>query len=198
MASSFGALESAIFQQPPIPVSSRRHSGSRQWVYAPHISPAHMSIAFQQRRNAIELDYYQHLQVGGLLAAWENLSPLISGYFEQIPADLVADSLSGVEKHYIITEGREQVARLFFLHRGLPKLLLDAVQPLRESFGEKLLQLQANSDGEDVSLRATILWPDSAESAHAALDNFDQRWWLDNCNRAHGYLVFDYELVDGL
>jgi hypothetical protein len=118
--------------------------------------------------------------------------------FAQNPLELVSESINKVEAHYIITEGKERVAGLFCEQRELPKLLLEAVRPLRTSFGEKLLQLQANSDGDDIFLKSTILWPGDAASARAALDNFDQSWWLDNCTRAHGHLIFDYELVDGL
>ncbi len=111
---------------------------------------------------------------------------------------LVAASIGEIEEHYIVTEGREEMQELFFYERDLPKLLLEAVRPLRESFGDKLLQLNASTNDDDISLKATILWPGDIASATAALEDFDERWWLDNCSRAHGHLIFDYELADGV
>ena len=102
-----------------------------------------------------------------------------------------------LERHYIL-DGRNDLIKLLREQRDLPGLLLDAVPQLRQWFGDRLLQLQVSADEEDITARASVVWPGDLERAEAALRAFDQNWWLTNCAKSNGYLVFDFELVDGV
>lgn len=106
-------------------------------------------------------------------------------------------SLEQLEQHYIL-EGKNALTALLQEQRDLPAILTEAVPQLRRWFGDRLLQLKATSDDDNVIARGSVVWPGSLQDAEAALAAFDQNWWLENCVRSHGYLVFDFELVDGV
>ena len=81
-------------------------------------------------------------------------------------------------------------------HRALPIVLLDAVPRLRDAFGtDATLQLQLMvEEDEPTILCGLVLWAGPLPSAQRALRRFDEAWWLSNCQRASGNLIFDYEL----
>jgi hypothetical protein len=82
-------------------------------------------------------------------------------------------------------------------HRVLPQLLLQAFPRLRSVFGElAVLSLRATSDEYGwQTLFVDVLWPEDATTAYAALDRFEDDWWVANCNLAAGRLNFTYRLV---
>ena len=81
-------------------------------------------------------------------------------------------------------------------HRALASLLLESVEPLRQSFGYDVpLKLQIRTDGNSPILYATVIWKGPICSARAALEKFDENWWLENVRIAPGDVVLDYELV---
>lgn len=193
-----GALESVIFSQAAFsggPNPQRTES----WLAGSVPPRPSVPLSFWGLSSFHESGiFFAHNHEDAALWASIEASFLNRQALKSFSSELVANSLQKIEAHYIITEAREWVSRLFYAQRGLPRLLLDAVRPLRQAFGDRLLQLQAISDGDEISLRATVQWADDPESARVAREKFDQHWWLDNCNRAHGYLVFDYELVDAV
>lgn len=201
MAGEFGgALESVIFSQshPLMPASSRL---DRLWPdkeASSLTSAGYWGGASVREVGGFDVFIAPHHSADAGL--WESIgaSLLNRQTGRLLSAEVQMDLLKTIEAHYIITEGKEWVKRLLYTQRDLSKLLIEAVQPLKKAFGYKLVQLQGLSDGDDVSLTATVQWQDDANLARAARDNFDQDWWLANCNRAHGFLVFDYELVDAI
>lgn len=74
-------------------------------------------------------------------------------------------------------------------------LLCEAVEPLQRAFGDEIrLYLRDLSCAEDCLWKAVIeIPPDFQGDPEAALRSFDEDWWLANCHRSDGGLVFDYE-----
>jgi hypothetical protein len=91
----------------------------------------------------------------------------------------------------------EQIVDYVREHSALPALLHEAAPKLKESFGaDTILKLELGANGDEGSvLRVLAMWPGSLASANAALKNFDESFWIANCDRASGYLVVDRELV---
>ena len=83
---------------------------------------------------------------------------------------------------------------------ALYRLLVEAVQPLRTVFGEKrLLQLRVQYSDEDSLLKVAVQLPvDFGGDPEQALHSFDTEWWLNNCHRSGGALVFDYEIQNSI
>ena len=55
-----------------------------------------------------------------------------------------------------------------------------------------------NSD-DSLMLRVAVQLPATiANDAESLLDAFDEQWWLENCRRSNGALVFDYEIQDAV
>jgi hypothetical protein len=50
-------------------------------------------------------------------------------------------------------------------------------------------------EGETAMVRVAIQWDSTPASANDALEQFDRSYWLNNCVRAAGDIVVDYELV---
>jgi hypothetical protein len=91
----------------------------------------------------------------------------------------------------------DQIVAYVREHSALPALLHEAAPKLKESFGsDTILKLELGTDGDEGSvLRLLAMWPGSLASANAALKNFDESFWIANCDRASGGLVIDRELV---
>lgn len=86
--------------------------------------------------------------------------------------------------------------RLFFsTHRATTRALSNALPELKRSFGEDVVyNLEALSDDDGFSsLYAIVVWRGSAEVAEAALEDFDERWWLNQPSQSS--LTFTYELA---
>jgi hypothetical protein len=74
-------------------------------------------------------------------------------------------------------------------------LLIEAVHPLQQAFGEQhLMHVRILSSGEEPLLKVVAELPvDYGSDPDHALRSFDDQWWIHNCHRADGRLVFDYE-----
>jgi hypothetical protein len=83
---------------------------------------------------------------------------------------------------------------------ALYSLLIEAVEPLRQAFGDKrLMYIRVLSSDEDSILKVTIrLLANFGDNPEDALQAFDETWWLSNCHRSGGTLVFDYEMPDAI
>jgi hypothetical protein len=103
--------------------------------------------------------------------------------------------LENLRRAYVFTDS--SLVRAFLReHRALPVILLDAIPWLKKAFGNSApfqLQLMVEED-EPTILCGLVLWTESLTSAQEALRRFDESWWLSNCRRASGNLIFDYEL----
>jgi hypothetical protein len=69
-------------------------------------------------------------------------------------------------------------------------LLSEAVPPIEKAFGS--LRRRQHSEGS----RAAAA--DFGHDPEVALESFDRDWWLDNCHRSDGALIFDYEIHDAV
>lgn len=81
--------------------------------------------------------------------------------------------------------------------RAVPGVLLEAAPHLKQYFGaDTPLHLRVNFD-EDGSrtLQSLAIWKGTLREAKAALARVDKAWWLRNCRRGSGNIIFDYELV---
>jgi hypothetical protein len=81
-------------------------------------------------------------------------------------------------------------------HRRIPELLVEAIAQLRLCFGDPPISLSAKTDENAWEmLYATVQWSGEPKDALAALDRFDDAWWLANSYPAGTALTFTYELV---
>jgi hypothetical protein len=87
------------------------------------------------------------------------------------------------------------VAKFLSSHRSLPHVLNEAVPHLKKFFGEDVVVNLEVSDEEDgpQTLYAVVIWRGTVEAAEAALERFDDSWWLDNSMKTD--LTFTYELA---
>jgi len=80
----------------------------------------------------------------------------------------------------------------------LATLLKEAHGALRKIFPENRLRLEHRIDPEVPEDEKLFVWVEtraSVEDALAQLDDFEDRWWLDNLEKAHGKLLIDVEFV---
>jgi hypothetical protein len=79
-------------------------------------------------------------------------------------------------------------------------LLIEAVQPLRIAFPEmRLLLVRLQHSDDDRLLKVAVQLPSNfSDDPESALRSFDREWWLSNCHRSGGVLVFDYEIPDAI
>ena len=125
--------------------------------------------------------------------------PVLNGYERQMTQFAVEEEedLKGLRKEYVLIGG-PSVEVFLRSHRSLIEVLLDAATQIRASFGADIvLQLRLSGEEGEVPnlVYGVIQWSGSLETARAALDAFDESWWIENVRRASGRIVFDYELV---
>jgi hypothetical protein len=110
-------------------------------------------------------------------------------------ADHVA-MIADVRKHYVIPS-HSSVSEFLNSHRTLSALLLQAIPNLREHFGaDAVFSLRSPVDDSGTqTLYAVVMWPGGVKEVKAALDRFDDAWWIPNSLQASGYLTFTYELI---
>jgi hypothetical protein len=108
------------------------------------------------------------------------------------------DEVANIARNYTITGDEQAVFSVIRQGRDLGPLLVEAVTPLRRSFGDSVpLRLKLLIGGEEEpSLVALAIIPTAFPEPEEALSQFDKGWWLDNCHRAGAMVVFDYEFQD--
>jgi hypothetical protein len=81
---------------------------------------------------------------------------------------------------------------------ALYSLLAEAAMPIEKVFGKGcVLEMRAQFSDDDSLLKVAVQLPvDFGTDPEIALESFDSDWWLDNCHRSGGALVFDYEIQD--
>jgi hypothetical protein len=108
--------------------------------------------------------------------------------------------LRALRQHYTILDSSRSLIEFLGQEPALYALLAEAVQHLKDAFGERRLvqvRLQASDDGS--LLKAAVQLPaDFGDDPERALQSFDEEWWLKNCSRSGGSLVFDYEIRDAI
>lgn len=111
---------------------------------------------------------------------------LVNG--EELP-----DMFAALSKSYITPE---EVIVFLRQEPSLARLFFEAVAPLQESFGSTaVLRLSLLVSDDDYLLKAVAVTRVDSDPERL-LSDFDERWWIHNCRRSHGLLVFDYEIQD--
>jgi hypothetical protein len=121
--------------------------------------------------------------------------------FEQVrPNRDLSGQLRTLRQYYTLLESDRGVIDVLEDEAALFTLLIEAVQPLRTAFGEKrLLQVRVQYSDDDRLLKVAVQLPADFDcDAEGALRSFDREWWLKNCHRSGGTLVFDYEMQDAV
>jgi hypothetical protein len=72
--------------------------------------------------------------------------------------------------------------------------------PLKNAFGESpTFQIRVQFSDDDSLVKVAVQLPaDPQGEPERALRYFDEQWWLKNCHRSGGALVFDYEIQDAV
>jgi len=108
--------------------------------------------------------------------------------------------LRDLQQHYTILDDNRLIIELLEEEPALYGLLIDAVKPLQHAFGDKrIVHVRVLSSDEDSLLKVAVQLPANfgADPEHA-LQSFDEEWWLHNCHRSGGALVFDYEMQNAI
>ena len=120
-------------------------------------------------------------------------------YKQTQPNRYLADQLPNLQREYTIVDSEGDVIELLAEHSTLFRLLVDAVQPLKSAFGENRLFLVRVQHSEyDSLLEIAVQLPADFPDPETALRSFDTGWWVNNCQRSCGALVFDYEIQDAV
>jgi hypothetical protein len=101
-----------------------------------------------------------------------------------------------IRRHYNCHEE----AQVFSYLRKHPVLLslLSLAAPILKSYFDPptplKLRAPVDEDGWQL-LYAVVMWPGGPQEASAALNRFEDEWWLPNSRQASGRLTFTYELT---
>ena len=142
-------------------------------------------------------DGYARYQLD-LRSVGRNSPPKRSVYEQQKPNRDFALLLRTLHRHYTILDSEALMETFLDQGSGLYDLLIEAVEPLHSAFGERRIfhiRVQISDDGNLIKV-GVQLPPDFGDDAERALHSFDSAWWLDNCHRSAGCVVFDYEIQD--
>lgn len=111
-----------------------------------------------------------------------------------------AQQLRSLQQNYTILDSNRLIIELLEKEPALFTLLREAVTPLQNAFGERrIVQVRVQFSDDDSVLKVAVQLPaDFGGDPERALGSFDGEWWLDNCHRSGGALVFDYEIQDAV
>jgi hypothetical protein len=127
----------------------------------------------------------------------------------QYNSELITESLDyfylrqlrTLQQYYTVLDSDRVVIEFLKEESGLYTLLVEAVRPLQTTFGKKgLLHVRVQHSDDDGLLKVVVQLPADFgdDQAEQALGSFDREWWLNNCHRSGGALVFDYEIRDAV
>ncbi len=120
-------------------------------------------------------------------------------YTQTRPSAHLALQLRTLQGQYTIVDTDLVIIDFLSEQRSLYPILMEAVKPLHQAFGERrVLQLRTQFTGEESMLRAVAQLPVDFDDPEGALRSFDEAWWLKNCHRSAGALVFEYEIQDAV
>jgi len=124
----------------------------------------------------------------------------VAGPEDRVLSSTIANQLLSLRKCYSIADPTQPVIDLLDEQPALYSLLSEAVMPIEKAFGEgHILEMRAQFSDDDGLLKVTIQLPaDFGPDPEIGLESFDRDWWLDNCHRSGGALVFDYEIQDAV
>jgi hypothetical protein len=121
-------------------------------------------------------------------------------YKQRRPTRDFTPQLQILHRYYAIMDDDRPIIELLQEEPELHSLLLDAVEPLRQAFGDKrLIYIRVQTCDEDSILKVAVRLPANFDDdPECALQAFDEAWWLKNCHRSGGALVFDYEMQNAV
>lgn len=101
----------------------------------------------------------------------------------------------GELKAKYVFRNESAVTQFILGHRATATVLLNALPELKRCFGEDVVfTLESVSDDDEAtSLYAIVVWRGATERAESALEEFDERWWLNQSSQPG--LTFTYELA---
>ena len=137
-------------------------------------------------------------QVVGKVRGSNELFQTIDLYTQAPPRHDFTAQLRTLQKDYTIVDSDRDVMELLEEHASLFPLLVQAVQPLKSAFGERLFHIRVQHSDYDSLLKIAVRLPDDFVEPETALRSFDTNWWINNCQRSSGALVFDYEIQDAV
>jgi hypothetical protein len=131
-----------------------------------------------------------------VLSRGEHFANTDNFYEQQRPSRDFAAQLCALHQHYTILDDDRVVTGLLEEEPALYSLLIGAVAPLQRAFGDRrLVYIRVQSCDEDSLLKVVVRLPANfGGDPECALQAFDEEWWLNNCHRSGGTLVFDYEM----
>ena len=113
------------------------------------------------------------------------------------PSQNLMAQLRSLQQHYTILDDDRLITEILEEETSLYTLLIEAIKPLQHAFGEKrIIHLRIQSSEDDIIVKVAVQLPaDFGDDPERALQSFDEEWWLNNCHRSDGALVFDYEIA---
>ena len=120
-------------------------------------------------------------------------------YLQTRPHRDVSAQLRTLQQHYTIVDSDRDIIGVLEDYPALFALLAEAVKALQNAFGKnRLLQVRVQHSDDDKLLKVAVLLPADFACPELALRSFDTGWWIDNCQRSSGALVFDCEIQDAV
>ena len=161
------------------------------------VPPAYRPVPQARDRYTDQLTGYTPPQTRRLLRQDSFLEANLADLYEQRrPTRDFTPQLQTLHQYYTIMDDDRTVTEFVQEEPELYWLLLEAVDPLRQAFGEKrLIYIRVQTSDEDSILKVAVRLPANfGDDPERVLQAFDEEWWLKNCHRSGGALVFDYEM----
>ncbi len=128
-----------------------------------------------------------------------NLQSQDNPYEQILPTRELARQIRSLQQHYTIVDRNDLIIEILGEQPALYAILIEAVAPLQRAFGDRrIIQLRAKFSEDDSLLKVAVQLPADLRDPERALHTFDENWWLENCHRSGGALVFDYEIQDAV
>ena len=158
----------------------------------PAVSVVHQDEPQYEKRR-VSIPWSEAHSTTGVMSDDHDLSYF---YNSQLPPKDFTKDLEALKRHYIFLDDDQTILRFLETQPAISPLLMGAVEPLRNAFGDRrLIYIRTQSSDEDNLLRVVIrLSADFGSDPERALRSFHKEWWLNNCHRSGGTLVFDYEM----
>lgn len=163
-------------------------------------SPASLALWFERWNPNTPQPTSENWWRQGVLGS--SLSPSNSHVFIQWKQQLleqemeIGNPIASLRQSYVLSDP-EGLSDFLKRYRALPSLLQDMTKPIKKFFGQDcVLTLALDRSGDESPIiRLAILWKDSLSAASAALNAFDEHYWINNCGRSSGNIVVNYDLV---